>query len=542
MSRLLDREVYTRPASTAAAATIKPTKNNYLMISQSQVSRFTTTTPQLLDQLQQALPKPYRIVAETAPVQDAVVLDTFDDDLWRQGKVLISTENTLLLLAEQFVVSPAPGRKLVGFKQDIKDEALLSALDKLPDIRRLLPQDGFTLSHYKATVVDDDDKTCVRLSLVDVTTQQSSASYVELQSLRGYEKPYTLLYNELLQLGAEPKADPTRVFKRLGYSTYNYVSNPDISLQHDITVMEASTRIVNTYLDVARLNEDGMIRDLDSEFLHDYRVSLRRIRSLVSLFKGVWSQESRGELKQRFSALMRITNRLRDLDVYLLDQSGYYKLLPVGMHGGLDQIFASFRRERRQQWKKLATRLQSEDYQQEMQNLGALFEPDGGLQPGAVADDLALDYARVLIKKHYKRVCRIARGIDANTPDEEVHELRIQCKKLRYLLDFFTPLMDKKTIKTVIKSLKKLQDNLGRFNDYSGQQIALQEFLDKQLQAGKKISPKMIEAIGALVALKHQMQLKERALVMESFANFHSEETEQLIQALCSTPVEKPEA
>jgi CHAD domain-containing protein len=510
------------------------------MLAQSQVSRFTTTAPRLLEQLQQALPKPYRIVADRAPAQDAVVLDTFDDDLWRQGKVLISTDNTLLLLAEHSVVSPAPGRKLIGFKADITDEALREALDKLPDIRRLLPQDAFSLSHYKATVVDDYDKTCVRLSLVDVKTKQSSASYVELQSLRGYEKPYTLLYNALLQMDAEPKIDATRLFARLGYRTYNYVSNPEISLQHDISVMEASTRIVTTYLDVARLNEDGMFRDLDSEFLHDYRISLRRIRSLISLFKGVWSKDSQGELKQRFSALMRTTNRLRDLDVYLLDQAGYYDLLPATMHDGLDQIFASFRRERRQQWKKLATRLQSEDYQQEMQILRGLFEPAGGLEQGPVANDLALDYARKLITKHYKRVCRIARGIDESTPDEEVHELRIQCKKLRYLLDFFMPLMDKKAIKTVIKSLKKLQDNLGRFNDYSGQQIALQEFLDQQLQSGKKVSPKMIEAIGALVALKHQLQLKERALVMESFANFHSEETEQLIQTLCSTPVETP--
>ena len=87
----------------------------------------------------------------------------------------------------------------------------------------------------------------------------------------------------------------------------------------------------------------------------------------------------------------------------------------------------------------------------------------------------------------------------------------------------------------MIKALKRLQDNLGRFNDYSAQQIALQEFLDQQLQGNKKVSPKMIEAIGALVALKHQMQLKERAQVMESFANFHSEETEQLIHDLCSS-------
>ena len=275
--------------------------------------------------------------------------------------------------------------------------------------------------------------------VLEVKSKSGSASYLELLPLRGYDKPYKLLYEGLLQLDAELDTVPTEIFEQLGYSPHHYRRNPSISLQADITVEAASIRIVTTYFDVARRNEDGIIRDLDSEFLHDYRVSLRRVRSLISLFKGVWLDQSQRELKQRFGDMMRITNRLRDLDVYLLDQPSYYALLPETMHAGVDQIFTAFRRERRQQWRKLAVRLQSDDYRQEVESLRALFEAGGGLQPGATAGEEALGYARALIRKHYKRVCRIARRIDDNTPDEKVHELRIQCKKLRYLLDFFMP-------------------------------------------------------------------------------------------------------
>ena len=505
------------------------------MISKTQATRFTSNNPELLHRLQQGLPEPYRFIAEKPTARPAVVLDTFDDELWRQSKVLLNTGSELLLLGEQTLSCPLHGRKAIGFKQDITDDKMRMQLDAVQDIRRLLPQPGFTVSQYHVAVVDDDDKTCARLLVLEVESKTGSASYLELLPLRGYDKPYKLLYESLLQLDAELDAVPTEVFERLGYSPHNYRSNPNISLQADITVEAASIRIITTYFDVARLNEDGVIRDLDSEFLHDYRVSLRRVRSLISLFKGVWQDQCQRELKQRFGDLMRITNRLRDLDVYLLDQHSYYELLPATMHDGVDQIFSAFRRERRQQWRKLAVRLQSDDYQQEVESLRALFEPSSRLEPGATAGEEALGYARALIRKHYKRVCRIARRIDVDTPDEKVHELRIQCKKLRYLLDFFMPLLDKKSIRKLVKALKRLQDNLGRFNDYSGQQIALQEFLDQQLQGSKKVSPKMIEAIGALVALKHQMQLKERAQVMESFANFHSEETEQLIHDLCSS-------
>lgn len=127
-------------------------------------------------------------------------------------------------------------------------------------------------------------------------------------------------------------------------------------------------------------------------------------------------------------------------------------------------------------------------------------------------------------------------SIDADTPDETVHALRLQCKKLRYLLDFFTPLFDEATIKRLITSLKQLQDNLGRFNDYSVQQLSLQAFLDGQLQGEAPVSPGMIEAVGALVAIKHQLQRQERALVMEKFAGFHSEETDAIVSHVFCGP------
>jgi len=66
---------------------------------------------------------------------------------------------------------------------------------------------------------------------------------------------------------------------------------------------------------IARQNEDGIKADYDTEFLHDYRVSLRKVRSVLSLFKG-----ENIALKQAFSDIMKGTNQLRDLDVYLLDK------------------------------------------------------------------------------------------------------------------------------------------------------------------------------------------------------------------------------
>lgn len=45
-----------------------------------------------------------------------------------------------------------------------------------------------------------------------------------------------------------------------------------------------------------------------------------------------------------------------------------------------------------------------------------------------------------------------------------MHQTRIQIKRLRYLLEFFSPVLGKKDIKR-IRRLEQLQDALGELND-----------------------------------------------------------------------------
>ena len=100
-------------------------------------------------------------------------------------------------------------------------------------------------------------------------------------------------------------------------------------------------------------------------------------------------------------------------------------------------------------------------------------------------------------------------------------------------MEFFTPLFNRKRIKTLIKSLKILQDNLGRFNDYSVQQESLAVFLEQNPFKGAD-GIKVAESIGALTAMLNLLQKKERDQVMANFARFDSEETRSLFQKLFS--------
>ena len=70
---------------------------------------------------------------------------------------------------------------------------------------------------------------------------------------------------------------------------------------------------------------------------------------------------------------------------------------------------------------------------------------------------------------------KMGQAIDDDSPAEDLHELRKVGKELRYLLEFFASLYPAEVVKPFVKSLKGLQDQLGRFQDREVQANALRE-------------------------------------------------------------------
>ena len=72
--------------------------------------------------------------------------------------------------------------------------------------------------------------------------------------------------------------------------------------------------------------------------------------------------------------------------------------------------------------------------------------------------------AQLFIGKRYRGVLRRGREITSASSDESLHALRIRCKRLRYLLEFFRPTYGE-LLKAETTRLKELQDVLGEFQD-----------------------------------------------------------------------------
>lgn len=475
-------------------------------------------TPNLSDQDEEATP--------------VTLLDNFDQSLRRSRRVLLRAGDTVELLLPDGDALTQRVRRKDRFVTDFPDGPVRQALSDMPALRALLPVGSGTMRRATIALVDDEHKTQARAYLRTISdTGGAPATLVTLQGLRGYDKALAVLRRHVEARGGIPLGQGG-LYRHLFPGHVPYEAKPDVAIAHDEAAFAAASDIIDTYLSVARANEAGIIADHDTEFLHDYRIALRKIRSVLSLFKGVYRADQTDELKARFSALMGPTGRLRDLDVYLLERHRYYALLPESLHDGLDRMFQMFAQERKAERAKLARHLRSADYEKDMVALSRLFATRKKLKPGPNADVGAHDYACQLIWKRYRKICKIAQGIGPDTDEAEVHQLRIHCKKLRYLMEFFGPVFPKAEFKALLKPLKRLQDNLGLFNDYAVQQVSLQRFLQDLGAKGGPETLRVAQSVGALVAVLHAQQVAERARVVESFAHFNSPETQQTFNDL----------
>jgi CHAD domain-containing protein len=287
----------------------------------------------------------------------------------------------------------------------------------------------------------------------------------------------------------------------------------------------AARKIIASLLGDVQACEEAIVADVDTESLHAFRVNLRKIRSALSLFTGVFAEEECLRLKTSLGDIMEQTNRLRDLDVYLQDREDYFGMVPDSIQNGLHLLFDMLAEERAECHQAVALFLTSTEYQQSMALLRGEFAGEDSPPPGLCGFSPVVPFARTLIWKRYRKTRRLARSIGADTPDEMVHKLRIACKKLRYLMEFFEPLFFDASFARLIKALKRLQDNLGRFNDYSVQQRNLAGFLQTHRRREMAESMALAESVGALVAMLHQRRRSERSLVMANAARFGSART-----------------
>ena len=473
--------------------------------------------------------------------KDLKFFDTFDWRLYKNGLTLIKDNSAV------YLYNLKKGRinislswntnKIPAFNTDFPDSELKNILSKFIGIRALIPLITISENIDTYQIKNDGDKTVARLSFLTLESNKPPAFLIKqiyLESIRGYRKEFSFFYKLLLKKGliqsnSVPYFDAMSIS---GIQPGSYNSKFKLKIDPGITSGEAIKQILIHLINTMKINENGIKNDIDTEFLHDFRVAVRRARSVISQIKYIFSPEITLKLKKDFSSIGKLTNRLRDLDVYLLRKDEYTGMLPEKLRNGIKPVFNKLAGERRKEQRKVKTALSVKNYRNKIkdaENCIQYIYIDEELPKNSNVPILPL--AKKYIWKKYNKVVSEGLIIEDSSPNAMLHELRIECKKLRYLLEFFSSLFPSEKMDIIISQLKKLQDNLGDFNDFHVQQTELKEMLE-QYSSKDSDFLNISMSIGGLIAILSNKQYEVRNEFENIFSEFAKQKNREFYSKL----------
>ena len=226
----------------------------------------------------------------------------------------------------------------------------------------------------------------------------------------------------------------------------------------------------------------------DAKQIHDVRTSIRRLdATFLTLPKKYRNASSLSKYVLQCKELFKINSEIRDFDI-IYEKLQKYPSNP--QRDGIIETTKATRNERLERAKTIALALKSIDI-------------------ATILDEIGVT-EKELQKRYNKILSRLISDIESTFPFvltnplalQELHDLRIACKKLRYMLELL-PDENKLATKTR-ESLQKLQDMLGSIHDC--------DFTIDYLRSLPQSSKEIQEIIN--------MENDDRRLKFEQFLNY----------------------
>ncbi len=176
----------------------------------------------------------------------------------------------------------------------------------------------------------------------------------------------------------------------------------------------------------------------DPENLHQYRVGLRRVRSLIGIYV-----KKRSAFEERLKPLLKSTNILREIDVFVMGvDAARYPLLLSDLRRYRASVY-------RKHWDSDIIRIQDAILEQ---LIDALDMPTCSLSNTQLVKRGLECYDKALLLK---------KGLGHKSSAKKIHKVRISCKQARYALEF----IEAERLHRVDKQIRRCKKILNRFGD-----------------------------------------------------------------------------
>jgi CHAD domain-containing protein len=424
---------------------------------------------------------------------------------------------------------------------ELPDGPVRDRLAEVLGVRALLPIVRVRSRMRPMSVLNGDAKTVVRLELEqaevagDGRPRTPLAPRLRVRPVLGYDRAFERVARELtgeLELAAAPVPLFDEAAALAGARPDGTSSKVGVKLARGTPADEAAGAVLSRLADIAEANLPGVLEDIDTEFLHDMRVSVRRARSVLRELRGVHPPAERARLRAELRWVQELTGPVRDLDVQLLEWGELTAAFPPERTADLAPLHKLLSRRRAAALRALQRGLRGRRFAQSLAEWRALAAgaPDGGSAADRPRAGLPIEVvAGDRIRSVYGRMVRDGRRVDDDSPAEALHDLRKRGKELRYLLELFGGLFPGSVVKPMISALKDLQDVLGRFQDRAVQAEQLKGLGDEL--AAQPGGPGALMAVGLVVDALYADQDAARRAFAGRFEAFASRERRDVVRA-----------
>jgi CHAD domain-containing protein len=302
-----------------------------------------------------------------------------------------------------------------------------------------------------------------------------------------------------------------------------------------LSVSEIARGVFLTQLHAVQAHLDGCIEGNDPIHLHDLRVANRRSRAALVEFKSLFPQDTLVEYQESFRWIHQFTGDVRDLDVGLQHFPIYQRQIPKPWRTHLEPLRTLLESKREVAQKELVENLRSDRLAKTLSSWSELLDSDL-LEGFTLSLEPAKEYGCRRITKRYKRVRTKGRKLTKKSPAEVYHNYRITIKKLRYLMEFFRPVVENEEFSTLRTALKTVQDAFGAFQDAEVQAINLRSLAGELHQLG--VSTDTMLALGQLLGTLEKKQRQSKKACIKQVRWITEDPTARAFQSCFQYPVD----
>ncbi|MEK7325899.1 MAG: CHAD domain-containing protein, partial [Chloroflexota bacterium] len=305
---------------------------------------------------------------------------------------------------------------------------------------------------------------------------------LEPQALSKFERALALLDQP-----AEPKAPKKKEKKK----------HP--GARADEPMAEAGRKILRFHFERMLANEEGTREGVDIEALHDMRVATRRQRAAFRIVAPHFKRKTIRAFRDELQTLAGSLGAVRDLDVLIDAARSYQSDLEKTTATAFQPLLDEWNSKRDVARDEMLAYLESDSYRAFKDAYGKFLETAGaGARNAATAEpQLVRHILPTELWSHYSAVCAYETVLPW-AAIETLHALRIEGKRLRYLLEFFSEVFGS-AIEEAVTAMVALQDHLGELHDADVTIGLLREFLMRNAQS---LQPESIEAVGGYLKVK----------------------------------------